>query len=320
MIREGFVQKKTVLITGANGFIGFHITKYLLKKGYGIIAIGNPQTLKPLSYYSNLLSIEHFYLPSQSFINIVNIFRPECVVHCAGSASVPISLVEPYEDFQNNTIATAFVLETIRKHCPDCYFLYFSSAAVYGNPSRLPVREIDPPNPISPYGYHKFLAEIAIEEYAAIYDIKSTIFRVFSAYGEYLQKQVVYDLLKKFSAPSNLPVILHGKGNETRDFIYIDDLLMVVDKFLHQPQYGIFNLASGIQTKISSLAELIKFEIGSDRNFEFNGVVQKGTPDQWEADISKLELIGSEPRVSLEEGIRNTCGWFLKTLKKELRS
>lgn len=304
-------MSETVLVTGAAGFLGSHICEYFGQRGYSIVAVGRVADIPLMSnVYPNLQRFCEVDLPDDTFVEILKESQPTKIIHCAGSASVPSSMREPYEDFRQSAWITAFVLEMIRKHVPSCHFIFLSSAAVYGNPIVLPIKEDSLCQPISPYGYHKFICELLCQEYQSAYKIKCSVLRIFSAYGERLRKQVIYDLCRKFSDDSSHFVEVYGTGDETRDFVHAIDVARTVELICTRGVTGTFNVASGCQTKISDLAEIIKDCLKSSKNIVYSGSPRLGDPLHWQADISKLISLGYHPTVSIQEGLRNYCNWF----------
>jgi UDP-glucose 4-epimerase len=300
-----------ILVTGGGGFLGSHICHYFGQRGHSIAAIDRvaaPPEMADL--YPNLSNFHAMTLPDNRLIAVLQEFQPSLLIHCAGSASVPYSMQHPYEDFQQAAGVTSFLLETLRTSLPSCHFVFLSSAAVYGNPQRLPVGEESPCQPISPYGYHKYICETLCREYESIYAIKSSVLRIFSAYGERLRKQVLFDLCRKFSDPSSTRVALYGTGNETRDFIHAGDIAQAIDRIHAAAASGIFNVASGTQTRTSEAAEMIKQCFHSSKKIEYSGSNRPGDPLCWQADISKLSSLGFHQETAFPEGVKNYCRWF----------
>jgi len=301
-----------ILVTGAGGFLGSHICNYFGQKGHSIAAIDRLSVPTKMSdLYPNLRNFYTMSLPDKTFSSILKEFQPDLLIHCAGTASVPYSMQEPYNDFQQSAGVTAFILETLRKQMTSCHFVFLSSAAVYGNPKTLPISEKFPCQPISPYGYHKYICEMLCQEYESIFGIKTSILRIFSAYGERLRKQVIYDLCRKFSAPSSNSVEVYGTGNETRDFIHAIDIAQAIDYIHKADASGIFNVASGTQTLISEVAELIKIHMNSKKEIIYSGALRPGDPLYWQADISRLSSLGFQPKISLNEGVHKYCQWVM---------
>lgn len=308
---EERIVPERILVTGAGGFLGSHICNYFGQQGHSIAAIDRvsaPSEMEDL--YPNLWNFYTMNLPDKTFVSLIKEFQTDLLIHCAGSASVPYSMQEPYDDFQQSVGLTAFILETLRKHMPSCHFVFLSSAAVYGNPQKLPIDEETSCQPISPYGYHKYMCELLCQEYDALYNIKSSVLRIFSAYGERLRKQVIFDLCRKFSDTSSDAVEVYGTGNETRDFIHARDIAQAVDCIYNAKASGVFNVASGIQTRISEVVELIKSYLNSKKDIIYSGDSRPGDPLYWQADISRLSSLGFQQQITLREGIRNFCRWF----------
>jgi UDP-glucose 4-epimerase len=300
-----------ILVTGGGGFLGSHICQYFGQRGHSIAAIDRMAAPPETAHLCpNLSNFHAMTLPDNGFIAILQEFQPSLLIHCASSASVPYSVQEPYEDFQLAAGVTAFILETLRTFMPSCHFVFLSSAAVYGNPQRLPVGEEAPCHPISPYGYHKYICETLCREYESIYTIKSSVLRIFSAYGERLRKQVMFDLCRKFADRSSNRVELFGTGNETRDFVHARDIAQAIECIHNANTSGIFNVASGIQTRISEVVELIRDCFHSTKEIVYSGVTRPGDPLNWQADIVRLSSLKFRQEVPLQEGIMNYCRWF----------
>ncbi len=300
-----------ILITGAGGFIGSHICQYFGSRGHSIAAVGRfSVTPASSNLYPNLWKMGGMTLPDGAFHNMVAAFKPTLLIHCAGTASVADSVQHPYTDFQKTVEVCAFTLEAIRTLAPACRFVLLSSASVYGNPESLPVSENAPRKPISPYGYHKILSETLAEEYASLYGLKVSILRVFSAYGERLQRQVVHDICRKFSDSAVSNMELFGSGNESRDFIHALDIARAIGCIHEADANGIFNLASGLQTTIAELVEIIGELFCREKQITFNGETRHGDPLYWQADIGKITTLGFHQEISLREGLARYVAWF----------
>jgi UDP-glucose 4-epimerase len=186
-----------------------------------------------------------------------------------------------------------------------------SSAAVYGNPSNIPIIETDPTLPISPYGISKLAIERYVSAYSRLYGLKAASLRPFSAYGPRLRKQVVYDFIVKLSTdPSELTIL--GDGNQVRDFIFVDDIvqaaLVVLEK---SPLCGdVYNVASGQGTSTQEIAEILAKAMGLRPKYHYTGSIRPGEPDKWIACIDKLRMLGFVPQVALEEGLKRTVEWY----------
>jgi UDP-glucose 4-epimerase len=205
------------------------------------------------------------------------------------------------------------VLDTIRKNQPACKYLHISSAAVYGNPLRLPVQETDIVAPVSPYGFHKWMSEIVCTEYFKLYDLRIAVMRPFSLYGNGLRKQLLWDLSNKLSKSDKTE--LYGTGNETRDFINITDLCTVVDLIAVHGRFEneSYNVANGIQTSIRQIADLFEASFPGKKSISFTGERNTHDPLQWHADNSKIKQLGFSPAVKLENGVQDYIQWYLES-------
>ncbi|MFA5384776.1 MAG: NAD-dependent epimerase/dehydratase family protein [Eubacteriales bacterium] len=301
---------KNVLITGAAGFIGSHFVKYYITHGYNVIGVD----IKSKDQFSVTKPFEYIQLtlPDNQLHSLIRKYKPDICIHCAGGSSVGISVENPYEDFNSSALVTFHLLESLKKFSPECKIIYPSSAAVYGNPISLPISESYPLKPISPYGYHKLLCETICNEFFQLYNLNIYIIRIFSAYGPGLRKQIFWDIFNKLKKGNQL--VLYGTGKETRDFIYIDDIVNAVDIILNSNvnSYDIYNIASGQETSIQELAGLIVKELNIDIPIVFNEITKKGDPKNWRADISKVRNLGFEPYIGIGDGIARLKNWFKK--------
>ena len=302
------LKGKKVLVTGVAGFIGGHFAEYYIMRGYNVIGVDNKP--KDMISTKKLFEYKQLTLPNDQLHSLIQKYTPDICIHCAGSSSVVFSVENPYKDFNSSVLIAFHLLDGLRKFSPECKTIYPSSAAVYGNPISLPISENHPLKPISPYGYHKILCEAICNEFSQLYNLNIYILRIFSAYGPGLRKQILWDIFNKSKKENRL--VLYGTGKETRDFIYIDDIVNAADMILNSSgnNYDIYNIASGQETSIRELAELIAQELNSNIPIEFNGLTKKGDPKNWRADVSKLKKLGFEPRTELREGILKVKKWF----------
>lgn len=294
-----------VLIIGSEGFIGSHLIEFFLLKGFEVIGVDLlEQSRLPISYYQ-------LNMQNDTLTNVLKQYSFDYCINAAGNGDVNLSVSNPEQDFKSNTFFTFQILEGLRLYNPNCKFLYISSAAVYGNPEKLPVSETDSVKPISPYGWHKLLSENICKEYYELYNIQSAIVRPFSVYGPGLKKQIFWDIFNK-SSNQNETLELWGGGQEARDFIYINDLVVAIDLILSQPNLKaeLYNIASGEMTLIHDVANLLLKNLGINKSVAFNGLIHKGNPIQWKADISKLNNLGFVPNMNIEKGVFNLAAWL----------
>jgi UDP-glucose 4-epimerase len=210
---------KTVLITGVAGFLGRYVARHFVREGWRVLGIDD---VPPENVQLTAVAFHRLQLPSTALPEILRATAPDVCVHCAGRASVPLSMAEPKPDFEANAVLTFELLDALRLHAPRCRLLFLSSAAVYGDPAALPVTEDQSVAPLSPYGYHKRHAELLCEEFSRIYGLPTAVVRIFSAYGPGLRRQVLWDICSRALMTGHLS--LGGTGEESRDFIHAGDV------------------------------------------------------------------------------------------------
>jgi UDP-glucose 4-epimerase len=297
----------TVLITGVGGFLGRYAARGFARLGARVVGV---DALPPENaQIPGLTAYRQIRMPGTAFAEAVCKWQPGACVHCAGRASVPLSFTDGAGDYLGNTHLTFEVLETLRLHRPGCRFLLLSSAAVYGNPTTLPVTESAPVAPLSPYGLHKRQAELLCEEYAAYHGVPTAALRVFSAYGPGLRRQVVWDICER--TLSGQPFTLHGTGAESRDFVHAAD---VADAMAAVVEHGtftgeIYNVGAGAEVTIRELADLLVAALSGPYPPTFSGLSRTGDPLRWQAATARIHSLGWTPRVPLTEGLRATAHW-----------
>lgn len=290
-----------LLVIGCNGFIGSHTSLFFKTKDYEVFG-------------ADIKSSDNStFILSQNLSNLDVLFKSNAFDYCinaSGSSTVSFSLQHEKEDFMLNYKNVEKILEAIKHYQPLCKFINLSSAAVYGNPMELPIKESTATNPISPYGQHKLLSEKLLQEFYLKHQMQTISLRVFSVYGIGLKKQLFWDIYQKSLLDNNLQ--LFGTGAETRDFIYIDDLMCAFEQILLQGNFdgSVINVASGNETSINLAANTFVQYLNPKLIVNFTGLQNNADPDHWQADISCLKNLGFLPQVSLEEGLKKYAGWL----------
>lgn len=309
-------NNKTILITGIAGFIGSAVARHFHQMGWKIVGIDTvaPENIAITSH----ATYHKMSLPNPDFTALIQMLKPDVCLHAAGRASVPHSMTEPDADFAAGPALCFELLNSFRLYSPATRLIFLSSAAVYGNPTSLPISESHAIAPISPYGYHKRISELLFEEFATVYGLHTTCFRLFSAYGMGLRRQVIWDLCCK--ALTQEEVILQGTGHEGRDFIHVEDIARAVYFVSEQQSFagGVVNLAEGKQTKIAELAAIIFAYLGRKELPLYNGVVPSGVPLNWEADVSLMRNAGFQPAIPLAQGLLQVARWCAAELAPNL--
>ena len=220
--------------------------------------------------------------------------RFDLVVHCAGSGSVGYSQTNPLQDFYRTVQSTADLLEYLRLNESRALLVYPSSAGVYGAKDDRPIKESDAPNPISPYGYHKRIAEDLLASYSRNYGTRVAIVRFFSIYGPGLTKQLLWDASVKLSTAQG-EASFWGTGEETRDWIHLADATELIARLAESAApFSIVNGATGTRVTVNAVLDMLKEALGVDVEITFNGAARPGDPRFYHADVSKLRAAGSD--------------------------
>jgi UDP-glucose 4-epimerase len=299
-----------LLVTGAAGFLGRVMVREARAAGHEAWAAGRDQ---PAKSPGNLTLPIDWDLHPEVLAGHLQEIQPDCIIHGSGSASVAQSMQRPHEDLRASFGTWSHLLEAVRLSQLKPLVIFPSSAAVYGDPDSLPVREEAPLHPISPYGWHKMLCECLAREHHDHFGLPVVIARLFSVFGASQHRLLVWELFDRFRSAS-ASVEIDGTGEETRDFLSEWDvssaLLMLASHRDHFAQPGtpwIFNLASGHQRSILEMAHAIGAGLGSQKDIRCLNRKRPGDPLHWEACTERLQtfLPGWQP-LPFQEALQRT--------------
>lgn len=301
-------MKKNILITGAYGFIGRYVAKECKLQNYYVIGIGHGRWS---SYEYKEWGIDEWYECDITIKNLEKYITTDiyAIIHCAGGSTVRFSIENPMLDFEKSVWSSHYILEYIRKYSINTKLVYVSSAAVYGLSNKLPLKENEILNPISPYGYHKKIVEELCKMYANQYGINIIIGRLFSVYGSELKKQLLWDACKKIKDKN---MQFFGTGEETRDWIHVIDVAKYLVYAINKADdlCDIVNIASGKNISVKKVLDLLFEYYATKQKPIFNGIVDKGNPKDYLADVSKIKTWHIKQRFSLEQGIKDYVRWY----------
>ncbi len=294
-----------IIIIGSKGFVGSACVAKLASEhdviGADIVLSSEPAYI----HISNKGSLEDLFKS--------NLY--DVCINASGSANVGFSFANVQKDHELNVDNVKVMLDAIATFQPSCKFINFSSAAVYGNPISLPIGENSATTPLSPYGQHKLESEKLLHASHTDSGLSTCSLRVFSAYGPRLYKQLFWDIFQKWKNTSS--ITLFGTGNESRDFIFIDDLIFAVESVIKNAKFHgeVINVASGKETTIRLAASMFLDILAKPYELSFSGEEKPGDPINWCADITTLKAIGFVPVVDLETGLRATVLEYLASGK-----
>lgn len=312
-----FWNEKEVLVTGADGFIGSHLTEKLVYLGAkvsiyirGASNSGTTQVrLKNISHIKNKINkIIVGDIGSKDAINLIKQNKPQIIFHLAANAYVPFSFEHPREVMITNLIGTLNVLDAAMEYEIE-RIVYTSSSEVYGSAKYVPIDEEHPLNPSSPYAASKAAADRYCFSYWNTYGLPIAIIRPFNTYGP----RHIYDVIPKFInlALKGDPLTIYGDGKQSRDFCYVDDTVSAfLIMGLHKKAIGeVVNFGTGEEVSIKDLTEKI-IKISKSRS-EIKYLPKRvAEVSRLCCDYSKAKkLFNWEPKVSLEEGLRKNIDW-----------
>jgi len=303
-------KKTSVLVTGGAGFIGSHLVDRLVNSGYNVRVMDNLSTGKLTNIQEHIENgtvdfVEGDIKDLEQVKNCVH--GVDAVLHLAAVTSVPFSVKNPTLTYETNAAGTLNLLVSLAEERVG-KFVFISSCAVYGEPQYLPIDELHPTNPISPYAESKLLGERYCLGFHENKLLKSVALRFFNVYGLRQGLNDYSGVITRFvdKLKQGLPLIVYGDGSQTRDFIHVSDIVEAIQSCLENEgaEGQVFNVGSGKPTSINELANTVLSLVGSD--FEvIHKAPREGDITYSYADTSKAKkLLDYKPQTTLNDGLR----------------
>lgn len=324
-----FDTSKKILITGAAGFIGFHLAKRLLDLGTTVLGLDNLNDYYDVSLKESRLHILKDY-PCFTFVkgdlsdaDTVNeqfeTLQPDIVVNLAAQAGVRYSIDHPRSYIDSNIIGFFNVLEACRHHQVE-HLLFASSSSVYGNQQKTPFSTSDNvDHPISLYAATKKSDELMAYTYSHLYGIPATGLRFFTVYGPYGRPDMAYF---KFANKirKGEPIQIYNHGDMYRDFTYVDDIVTGIEHMLCNPPkanelgdlYKVYNIGNHKPEQLMHFIEVLEQALGQKAEKEYLPM-QPGDVYQTYADVTDLQKdFDFKPETTIEEGLGKFAVWYKK--------
>jgi len=312
------LKGKRIVITGGAGFIGSNLARALSAHNNQVIVIddlssGKYHNIKDLIETKTIAFIQGS-VTDYALLRKVLSDDIDAVFHLAAIASVPQSIHNPLTTNKVNVTGTLNVLQASKENAIK-KMIFSSSCAVYGNPSggNLPLKESAPVHPVSPYATSKLVGEQYCSLYNTLYNLQTTCLRYFNVYGPHQNPSSEYAaVIPKFmhNMLQDRPLVIYGTGEQTRDFIFVSDVVDANILAANHNVTGIFNIGSGEQVSIANLAHLIMKAGNAQAKLAYTDK-QHGDIQSSQADISRAqEKLHFQPRINLSKGLAETMTWL----------
>lgn len=305
-------MNEKILVTGGAGFIGGNTTRLLCDKGFDVIVFDNLSTGHRELIDKRAKFIQGDLADPEAIDKAVK--GVDRVFHFAAVSYIKSSIDDPKGCFQDNVMGTVNLLEGMRKNGVK-YIVNSSSASVYGEPAVIPVTEDSVKQPLQPYGASKLAAEAVLSSYYHTFGINSTSLRYFNAYGPFDEVHPITRAVPNWvrQVLSDQPISLYWKGQQYRDYIFVEDIATAHLAVMDLTGFNYFNIGTGKGVLMSDLLESIFIAVGKRTEIVDLGE-RLGDPMRLIADTTKItKAVGWRPIYSLDDGIKITANYFKKS-------
>jgi nucleoside-diphosphate-sugar epimerase len=313
------------LVTGGAGFIGSNIVDELMRRGHHVVVLDDLSAGKK----ANLAQVADRIDFREGSITDLPTMQKACegvdyVVHLAARTSVPRSVKDPIESNRVNIDGTLNVLVAARDARVK-RVVYAASSSAYGETPVLPKVETMQPAPISPYGVTKYVGELYAQVFGRVYGLENACVRYFNVFGPRQDPTSQYSgVLSRFmlAVLEDKPPVIYGDGEQSRDFTYIDNVVDVTLRACEAPQASgtVFNGGTGARITLNEVLRLLE-KISDQKIQARHDPARNGDIKDSQADISLArKVLGYEPKVNFEEGLRRTWAWYQSNYAKKEQS
>ncbi|AEF17571.1 UDP-glucose 4-epimerase [Thermoanaerobacterium xylanolyticum LX-11] len=300
-----------ILITGGAGFIGSNIVDFMIEKGYDVVVVDNLSSGK-LEYVNKKAKFYKIDLTDEYLWQVFDNERLDLVIHEAAQVDIQKSIKDPVVDAKVNILGTINLLECCRKYNLK-KIIYASSAAVYGDPLYLGLDERHRLEPVSFYGISKYTGESYLRIYSKLYGLKYTILRYSNVYGIRQDINGNTGVISSFIGKmlnGDRPIIF-GDGNQTRDFVYVKDVVYANYLALYKGENQIINISTNNSTTINKLVEIINGIMDTNLKPIYLPARTSEIEQSYLNNIKAFEVLGWVPQYSLEQGLREMIDFYM---------
>jgi UDP-glucose 4-epimerase len=301
------------LVTGAAGFIGSHLVDRLIGEGNEVVVIDDLSTGKK----ENINSKAVFYNTDICDTGISEIFKkekPELLFHLAAQIDVRKSVADPIHDAQINILGSLNLFENSRQNNVKKIIFMSTGGAIYGDADVIPTPETYKESPVSPYGVAKLSIDKYLHYYQAVFGLSYISLRPSNVYGPRQSSKGEAGVVAIFCDQmlAKKTPIIYGDGRQTRDFVYVDDVIDACIAAANSDKTGIYNIGTGIETSITRIFELIRGSTGAECE-PIYAPARSGEQKKSCLDSSKIKKdMGWSSKIGIEEGIKKTVEYFRK--------
>lgn len=299
------------IVTGGAGFIGSHLVDKLLEQGYKVAIIDNLSTGRK----ENINPKADFYninIQDSKISNIFNKIKPDIVFHYAAQIDVRKSVDDPIESAKTNILGSLNILENCRNFKVKKIIFASSGGAIYGEVKIIPTPENYPAQPVSPYGIEKLIFEHYLGFYKKEYGLDYLILRFANVYGPRQNSRGEAGVIAIFCDKmiNGGESLINGDGKQTRDFVFIEDIIRVNILGVQKNKNGIFNIGTGVETDINDIFRKLKGLFNLEIK-EIHAPEKQGEQKRSCLDFKKAKVeLGWQPKYNLNKGLKKTQEWF----------
>ena len=313
-----------VIVTGSAGYIGGQTALMLRDAGHTVYGVDRVEPPKHLRGVCNEFKFQDF--ASDVALSWIISKQPDAIIHCAGTSLVGPSVKDPSDYYNNNVVKTLRLLDIVKNSLPRCKFVFSSSAATYGEPIMTPCHEVDPTEPVSPYGESKLMIDTILESYHRAYSLDYVSFRYFNACGADSQGRhgqapgATHVIARVLEATRDDGLFkIYGvdyptvDGTCVRDYVHVEDIARAhVLALYHKIPSGVYNLGSNQGTTVKQVVERAMAITGKRPEIQF-GAARAGDPPILTADPAKFDLVaGAWRHYDLDAMIQHAWNWYVR--------